>query len=52
MKLEIGRKYHVYSGDLDFTGLLLDIYEDGTCFVESTGTMSRYRLPQNFLLSL
>ena len=52
MTLEIGRKYHIYNGKMDFTGILLEIYDDDTCFVQSAGTGSRYRVSQTSLFPL
>ena len=52
MTIELGATYHVYDGKLDFTGTLLEIYEDGTCFVQSVGTKSCYRVSQTFLFPL
>lgn len=52
MTLEIGRLYHISDGILDFTGILLEIYDDDTCFVQSAGTGSRYRVSQKFLTLL
>ena len=52
MELEIGRKYHIHNGKMDFTGILLEIYDDDTCFVQSVGTGSRYRVSQKFLTLL
>ena len=44
MKLEIGVTYNVKDGFLDFKGVLLDIGTDGTVFVQSLFTGSRYWL--------
>jgi len=47
--LEIGIIYNVRSGLLDFRGVLLDIYDDGTVFVQSVGTGSNYRVSASSL---
>lgn len=52
MTLEIGKLYHISDGILDFTGTLLEIYDDDTCFVQSAGTGSRYRVSQTSLFPL
>ena len=49
MELEIGTVYNVSNGVLDFRGLLLDILDDGTVFVQSVGTGANYRVSASAL---
>jgi len=51
MRLEIGCSYNIREGRLDFTGQLLDIYDDGTCLVMSVGTGSRYKINKSSIIS-
>lgn len=52
MKYEIGVKYHVYDGVLDFTGTLTEIFDDETGMVQSNRTGSNYRCDLNTLRPL
>ena len=45
---EVGSQYHVADGRLCFTGVLLDVFDDGTGLFQSIGTGSTYRLELSF----